>query len=71
MRPLLHLVTSYGARHGRNPIALKLTMTSYLASLAVFIPINGGSFWRAYCVSDRHRSVYVRLYLVRHIPYVG
>ena len=34
---------------GENPLALKLALTSYLVSLAVFIPISG---W----VADRYGS---------------
>jgi EmrB/QacA subfamily drug resistance transporter len=44
---------------GENPLALKLALTSYLVSLAVFIPISG---W----VADRHgsRSVFAAAIVV-------
>src|SRR5271165_4403134 len=44
---------------GENPLALKLALTSYLVSLAVFIPISG---W----VADRYgsRSVFLSAIVV-------
>jgi len=49
---------------GTSPLTLKLAVTSYLLSLAVFIPVSGWTADRLGCahrLSQRHRGLHARL----------
>ena len=56
---------------GEDPIALKLALTSYLLSLAVFIPVSGwmaDRFGARTVFRGRHRRVHARLRSLRLRP---